>query len=163
MSDARLHKGLFINAFISVMSLSLAPEAALRKMTSWACASMIVLRVPVVSGEMSMVGSLCSADSTVSLMCPKAPLASWKVRHFFRNWFSDAVLALKKKKKKKPHSDVASHTNNKGLFNPITPPPQDATLKTSKLNRLHHQQHYFSPTNQEEKNQYNLRLNKINK
>lgn len=54
----------------------MAPEAALRKMTSWACASMIVLRVPIVSGEMSMVGSLFRADRTVSLMWPKAPLAS---------------------------------------------------------------------------------------
>lgn len=58
----------------------MVPEAALRKMTSWACASMIVLKVPIVSGEMSMVGSLFRADRTVSLMWPKAPLASWIVR-----------------------------------------------------------------------------------
>ncbi|TNN85744.1 hypothetical protein EYF80_003991 [Liparis tanakae] len=44
------------------------PEVALRKKTSWAWASMMSFRVPTVSGEMSMVGSLLSADSTVSLM-----------------------------------------------------------------------------------------------
>lgn len=52
------------------------PEVALWKMTSWAWASMMRLRVPTVSGEMSVVGSLFSADRTVSLMWPKAPLAS---------------------------------------------------------------------------------------
>lgn len=46
----------------------LVPEVALRKMTSWAWASMMRLRVPTVSGEISMVGSLFSADRTVSLM-----------------------------------------------------------------------------------------------
>lgn len=55
---------------------ALVPEVALRKKTSWAWASMMRLRVPTVSGEMSMVGSLFRADSTVSLMWPNAPLAS---------------------------------------------------------------------------------------
>lgn len=49
-------------------------------MTSWAWASMMRLRVPTVSGEISMVGSLFSADRTVSLMWPNAPLASCTVR-----------------------------------------------------------------------------------
>lgn len=54
---------------------------ALRKKTSWACASMMMLRVPTVSGAMSMVGSRLRADSTVSLMWPKAPLASCATKH----------------------------------------------------------------------------------
>lgn len=62
----------------------MVPEVALRKKTSWAWASMMRLRVPTVSGEMSMVGSLFSADSTVSLMWPNAPLASWIVRRIMR-------------------------------------------------------------------------------
>lgn len=45
---------------------------------------MMRLRVPTVSGEMSMVGSLFSADSTVSLMWPNAPLASWIMREIKR-------------------------------------------------------------------------------
>ena len=52
------------------------PLAAFKKNTSWAWASMIRLRVPTVSGDMSTVGSLFMADKTVSLMCKKAPLAN---------------------------------------------------------------------------------------
>lgn len=63
----------------------MVPEVALRKNTSWAWASMMRLRVPTVSGEMSIVGSLLSADSTVSLMCPNAPLASCTERDEERN------------------------------------------------------------------------------
>lgn len=89
-----------------------------------------------------MVGSLFSADRTVSLMCPKAPLASWRVRQLLRHFvFRHSNL----KKKKKPHSCNASHTNNNntGQSNciTITPPLQHVSVKHSKWtwqrNHLH--------------------------
>lgn len=52
------------------------PLVAFKKNTSWACASIIRLRVPTVSGDMSTVGSRFKADKTVSLICKKAPLAN---------------------------------------------------------------------------------------
>lgn len=52
------------------------PLVAFKKNTSWACANIIRLRVPTVSGDMSTVGSRFKADNTVSLICRKAPLAN---------------------------------------------------------------------------------------
>lgn len=52
------------------------PRVAFKKNTSWAWASIIRLRVPTVSGDMSTVGSRLKADKTVSLICKKAPLAN---------------------------------------------------------------------------------------
>lgn len=54
------------------------PLVAFKKNTSWACANIIRLRVPTVSGDMSTVGSRFKADKTVSLICKKAPLANYR-------------------------------------------------------------------------------------